>query len=358
LGQELGPFDLPASEAEWRSVLRLASRHLVTLFLRWAFQEQGLTSGLPPDVQEFLDAVYALNLDSNLHTEDQLAHLIRELNQIGVRPLLLKGAATLVSGLYPTPGERMIGDIDVLIPPSKLAEVVGHLRLVGYQPAEEEKELLDPENLTFHHYPRLYSHNWPAPVELHVRPVHRSVAQVLGGEELFRDATLSNWREGRCFLPSPTHFMLHNVTHAFLMDYRRGFLSIRQLFEFVYACRTWAERIDWELIEERLDTLGYGGDLRSYVALANAYFGFRMPSTLTRSRGNPLRRRLYRLQLEHPATLFLFSLVRLVQILGSILRTRAHALVNTPQPIKELLRFRNYMWVYRELKGVFRWVNR
>ena len=62
-------MDLPANEAEWRSVLRLSSTHLVTPLLRRAFQEHGLVSGLPPDVLEFLDAVYTLNLDCNLHYE-------------------------------------------------------------------------------------------------------------------------------------------------------------------------------------------------------------------------------------------------------------------------------------------------
>ena len=90
---------------------------------------------------EFLDAVYTLNLDCNLHYEDQLAHLIQVLNNIGVRPVLLKGAAALVSGLYPTPGERMTGDIDILIPASRLPGVFKHLCAAGYQQLEAEEEL-------------------------------------------------------------------------------------------------------------------------------------------------------------------------------------------------------------------------
>jgi hypothetical protein len=116
LGQTLAPSDFPASETEWRNVLRRSSTHLVTPALRWAMREQGYTSQLPPDVLEFIDAVYTLNLEANRRYEEQLAHLIHSLNSIGVHPVLLKGAAALVGELYPTAGERMIGDIDISFP--------------------------------------------------------------------------------------------------------------------------------------------------------------------------------------------------------------------------------------------------
>jgi hypothetical protein len=310
-------MDLPANEAEWRSVLRLSSTHLVTPLLRRAFQEHGLVSGLPPDVLEFLDAVYTLNLDCNLHYEDQLAHLIQVLNNIGVRPVLLKGAAALVSGLYPTPGERMTGDIDILIPASRLPGVFKHLCAAGYQQVEAEEELpkAGAHGLHDHHYPPIYSLDWPAPVELHLHPVHLPVARLLGGEEAVRDATPLNWRGGDCLIPSPTHFVMHNVIHAFVVDMRdRGVLSLRQLFEFVHASRTYDERIDWAAIQQRFDSLGYGSALRGYAVLANAYLGFQVPPELPIGGFARLRRRFYRLQLQHPALHFLLSLGRLLRL--------------------------------------------
>jgi hypothetical protein len=301
-------MDLPANEAEWQSVLRLSSRHLVAPLLRRAFQEHGLVSGLPAGVLEFLDAVYTLNLDYNLRYQDQLAHLIQILNNIGVRPVLLKGAAALVSGLYPTPGERIIGDIDVLIPPSnKPSSVVfKHLLAAGYQPVAEEEELPETEDdLKILHYPRIYSLDWPAPVELHVHPVHLPVARLLGSEEVVRDAAPLHWRGGDCLLPSPTHFVMQNVIHAFIVDVRLyGFFSLRQLSEFVRASLTYDERIDWAVIQQRFDSLGYGSALRGYAVLANVYLGFQVPPELAISGFARLRHRFYRTELEHPPCTF------------------------------------------------------
>ena len=251
------------------------------------------------------------------HYEDQLAHLIQVLNNIGVRPVLLKGAAALVSGLYPTPGERMTGDIDILIPASRLPGVFKHLCAAGYQQLEAEEELpkAGAYGLHDHHYPPIYSLDWPAPVELHLHPVHLPVARLLGGEEAVRDATPLNWRGGDCLIPSPTHFVMHNVIHAFVVDMRdRGVLSLRQLFEFVHASRTYDERIDWAAIQQRFDSLGYGSALRGYAVLANAYLGFQVPPELPIGGFARLRRRFYRLQLQHPALHFLFSLGRLLRL--------------------------------------------
>ena len=175
LGRTLTPSDLPANEPEWRKVLRLSSGHLATPMLRWALREQGLYSGLPADIVEYLDAVYALNLERNRQCADQLAHLIQTLNSIGVRPVLLKGAATFVSGLYPTLGERMIRDIDVLIPGARLPEILESLASVGYQAMQTGAELPSAQGYEsrgeHHHYPPVISPEWPVNVELHVHPV-------------------------------------------------------------------------------------------------------------------------------------------------------------------------------------------
>jgi hypothetical protein len=352
-------MDLPANEAEWQRVLRLASTHLVTPLLRRAFQEHGLVSGLPKGVLEFLDAVYTLNLERNLRYEDQLAHLIQVLNNTGVRPVLLKGAAALVSGLYPTPGERMIGDIDVLIPPSQLAGAVKHLRAAGYRPVAAEEELPETEDYgpKIHHYPRSYSLDWPVAVELHVHPVHLPVARLLGSEEVVRDATPLNWRGGDCLLPSPTHFVMHNVIHAFDDIRVLGILSLRQLFEFVYASRTYGERIDWAVIQQRFDSLGYGRELRGYAMLANAYLGFQVPAVLPISGFAQLRRRFYRIELEYSAMHFLFSLGRFLRMLGWIVRTRACNQVSNPRNMKKLFRIGFYVRLYQEARDGYQSVH-
>jgi hypothetical protein len=77
--------------------------------------------------------------------------------------------------------------------------------------------------------------------------------------------------------------IVHNIIHAFLVDARDQMrnMSLRQSFEFVLASRTYADRIDWDAIRERFDTIDHGIPLRQYLALANHCFNFPWPSAIT-----------------------------------------------------------------------------
>lgn len=131
----------------------------------------------------------------------------------------------------------------------------------------------------------------------------------------------------------------HSVS-SLCRDFRdRGCVSLRQLFEFVYARRTYAERIDWAAIQKRFDSLGYGCALRGYAVLANAYLGFQIPPKLPRSGFARLRRRFYRTELEHPALHFPF-------FLGRLLRTQARNLGRNSRNLKKLFGVSYYIRLY------------
>ena len=344
LGQTLAQSDLPENETEWRNVLRLSRVHLATNMLRWSLREQRLFLDLPSDIVEFLDVFYALNLDHNRRCVDQLAHLTQTLNSIDVAPLPLKGAATFVNGLYPTLGERMISDIDVLIPAPRLPEILNKLASVGYQPIYTGRDLPNPQGFESqgHHYPPVINPDWPARVELHVHPVHLPLIKVLASEDVFRDATALSWRGGELLLPSPTNFITHNIVHA-SADFRRtNFLSLRQLFEFVHVIRSSGDQIDWDVIKHRFEDCGYRNYLRGYVAFANAYFGCQLPPGINIGGEDRLRQKLHQTSVENSAVAWLL-------FIPNVIFRRARSLRNNPHDFKKLLNRGFYRRFWREV---------
>ena len=339
LGQPLNATDLPVDTTGWQKVLRFSGAHHVTPLLRWAFQKNGLMSALPIDVLEHLEAMYALNLDDNLRYEDQLAHLIQTLNNLGVRPVLLKGAAALVRGLYPTAGERFVGDIDILIPPDQLETVLNKLLAKGYKANPTNGEFLTVENFILkgeHHYPQMRHPDWPVWVELHIRPVHPPVRELLTYEEVVRDAIPINWRGTECQLPSPTHFVMHAIIHSFFVDYPvYRVLAFRQLFEFAHASRVYANEIDWTVIQQRF--VGYS---TAYLVWASVYLGFHAPSELGVSKWLPLRARLHSAYLEAPS-------IKLIAVLIRKLHHRIRNLKAAPFNWKNLLASEFYARFYQ-----------
>lgn len=328
LGRPLAPSDLPVDQGEWEKILRISSAHLAAPQLRWALREQGLFSHLPADVADYLDAIYTLNLDRNLKCEDQLAHLISVLNSIDVRPVLLKGAAAIVGGLYPTSGERMISDLDILIPAETLPEILDKLTGLGYRPwLAEGMDRPNPDRFSaHHHYPLLINQGWPAHVELHLHPVNLNFVELLPSDEIILGARELKWRGGECLLPSATHFITHNIIHAFLVNtqYKLERLSLRQLFELVLASRTYGEQIDWDGIRNHFDRLGYGKALRQYLALATTCLDFHVPDEIEidESARTSIRPYLFHLELENRSALWTINLVQRMRAVLRSLRKR------------------------------------
>jgi hypothetical protein len=175
-----------------------------------------LFNDLPPDVAEFLEAIYVINLERNQECEDQLAQLIRVLNSIGVQPVLLKGFAAIVAGLYPTSGERIVTDIDILIPATRLPEILDLLAGIGYKPLDCYQDLAKEGEweVLCHHYPPIFSPAWPVTVELHVQPVDLPFVPLLADKQVFSSAQTIKWR-GWCLPAAFFNPFRHSQHHSF-----------------------------------------------------------------------------------------------------------------------------------------------
>lgn len=347
LGKPLVPADLPATADEWAEVLRLSGDHLVTPQLRWALREQRLFDDLPAEVAEYLEAVYALNLERNRVCEDQLAQLIPALNRIGAKPVLLKGSAAIVGGLYPTSGERMMGDLDILVPVARLPGILATLNKLGYRSTIEQRDLGDARDLEtsrhHHHYPMIRCPDWQAGVELHLLPVQRRYAELLSADDVFADATALSWRAGEVLLPSPGSFLAQNVIHSFLVNTQGNLarVSLRQLFEFVLATRTYGERVAWDAVVNRFAAPGYANSLREYAALANACLGQDLSAVVATDHRDQSRIQGYLTRLNVPSRFVEFGINCHRQL------RRVQQLLRNPRKIRLLFTADFYIRLFR-----------
>ncbi len=119
-----------ADEMAVEAFVRNARYHGVTPLLDARFKD-ARASTWPEAIRSACreDAlVYAVQ-ESARHAE--LLRVLGELQQAGVRPLLLKGTA-LAYSLYPSPAMRPRGDTDLLIPESQLSQAAVVLSRLGY----------------------------------------------------------------------------------------------------------------------------------------------------------------------------------------------------------------------------------
>lgn len=197
----------------------------------------------------------------NLRAAAERDAVVGILNELGVRHVLLKGAARqLLADRYRHADARIVGDVDVLVPETDAPRVWEQLRASGYRCAPNS------ERYRGHfHLPPLTGTRGIA-VEVHVSTSERVSAR----EAWQRQANFAvrlRCGDGATLVPNATELLWHAVSHAPI----RWPESFRVRF-FQDAAVVWAAAhdIDWDVIATRLrsDELEFPERARTWLAAA------------------------------------------------------------------------------------------
>jgi hypothetical protein len=170
---------------------------------------------------------------NRLHSErrqvllDTLIECVGALNRVGIEPLLLKGAVSLVSG---KPVWRTQRDIDFAVRPDEADATVEALRQTGFH------EVAD-DSARPHHLHPLTREDFPATLEPHVMLGGTRARSVLPDEMLWSTASSADHDGVRYQLLSPAAFALHGLGHHYFQNrgYLFGTISLKGLLEFCFA---------------------------------------------------------------------------------------------------------------------------
>ena len=200
------------SPAEWDLALRQARAAALMGRLVVSLREAKQLDAVPPSARRHLDA--ALQVASRLRQalEWEFQCLARALTHLDVPVMLLKGAAYAAAGL-PVAEGRLFGDIDLLVPRTRLAEVEGALLVHGWAPMK-----LDPYDQRYY---RQWMHEIP-PLE-HVRrqtvlDVHHTLLPLTARYRPDPTLVFAAARESGVpgfKVPAPVDLVIHCATHLF-----------------------------------------------------------------------------------------------------------------------------------------------
>lgn len=295
-----------AKRTSWHSVIALANAHFLTPALWGALDHRRCTACLPREIKAYLRELYRLNAARNEMLRVQLLEAARALNAIGISPVLLKGSASLFDKTYDAPGNRVMTDIDLLVPEERAIECCKTLRKLGYnsEPSDE------PKFKTHHHLAPLFRLGDYALIELHktiIGPVR--TGRVLGIElthddvrlftgEMCTNAQLVSGKESTISVPNRTHRVLHNILHSAFADghHRSGTLPLRAIHELAVMVNKFSGHIDWDEIRRLLPTRRKLRLVNDWVFLAHKTFGSPIPRDIDTSIGCLAHYRRCRLQ--------------------------------------------------------------
>lgn len=275
--------NLIASRVDWQQVIEAAGEHLVLPLLWRQLSLRGRQLNLPALVCSLLKDLYQRNEERNRRLRTQAAEIGVALDEIGVRAVLLKGANNLFE---PHPiGDRMMLDLDLLVPESRLAECVARLQCLGYTAPDASSDGF--------HYPPLCKPGCLATVELHVSIGEQR--HILPAAEAFAAATPVH--PGLATL-SATHRIVHNVFHATAQNrgYSLAFAPLKELCDFTSIAGAHAADIDWAEVRRRFAPQPWL--LTTYSGLAVRLLNWTPPSALGEARIGTLRYQRCRWQIS------------------------------------------------------------
>lgn len=218
----------------WEQLVYHSSAHLILPSLYKRLHQKQLLHCLPEDLITYLQYIHQSNYERNLDILKQIKDLHALLKTAGIRHVFLKGAAFLIKGEAHNQLERMVGDIDVLIPTTQLQEAYHLLKQNGY----DHSKGFSYEVKNYRHLDRQTSDNYIAVVELHDALLTNSKKHLLQAHGLLDRATICNG------LPIPhAHDMgLHSVLAYQINDLGYYFKGI--------SLKTWNDVIALQLLQD------------------------------------------------------------------------------------------------------------
>jgi hypothetical protein len=199
--------------SDWDLLIRQARRANVLASLHALLEERGLLDAVPVQVREHLEWSWIAAVRHSEAVRWEVRFIQKALMDLGVPPILLKGAAYVLADLPPARG-RVFSDIDILVPKGSLNAVEASLMMHGWASMHQDE------------YDQRYYRKWmhELPPMQHIKrmtsiDVHHAIvpetAPIRPDSGKLRAAAVSIDAKGELFVLSPVDMVLHSAVHLF-----------------------------------------------------------------------------------------------------------------------------------------------
>ena len=298
-------FALLKEETQAEAFVYLCSNHFVLPVVWQNLKDYDLQHVFTPELQEHLDYIQKLNQKRNLEILDQVVELCETLHHYHIEPVFLKGTANLLDGIYGNAGERMIGDIDMLVQEKDYLLTASLVQELGYRYDEKVYD----EVGVLKHFPRLYKPDVPADIEIHRIPVTEIYSRHFSTSLIFSRKKAVTGLEN-CFVPCDDHKAVLNFIHDQLGNY--GYWLKRTSLRYLYDSYRIGRRLDYQQL---LDKQVYSRKMNNYFVVQHRLALQPVSQGLQVTAGSERYYRLHNWFLDHEKVFrFFFILTRIYQV--------------------------------------------
>ncbi len=235
---------------DWLSVVEIANTHFLTASLYFSLLDKDLLNFIDDEeLLTYLEQIYTINLHRNQKIIEQSKEIAQTLLKKDIKPVFLKGAASLLQNDYNDVGMRFLSDIDFCVFENNFLKAKEQLLSSGYIPNIIEGKDIEKH----HHWWPMYHSNWNTVVELHRAILSFPFSNLIECSE--DNCEKSNFYSNIAIL-SPTFRLIHAYIHSDIVDksYELKKIDLRQLYEMSRIIDNYQSQINWIYIENFFQT--------------------------------------------------------------------------------------------------------
>lgn len=177
---------LMAQTIDWDSIVTAASKHLMLPALYCRLDQKTFLKYLPEDLVLYLKELTDLNRSRNRQLLKETLEISQLFEKHHIRYTFIKGIALLSGNYYKDIGERMVGDIDILVDSANLDTAFNLLVAHGYSRFVD----FNYEVKNYRHLARQISDNHLGAVELHDQLLKHGYNYLIDKENFLENAQI------------------------------------------------------------------------------------------------------------------------------------------------------------------------
>ena len=236
-----------SNSIDWLNIVEIANMHFLTATLYYSLLHKDLLTVIDDEeLLHYLEEIYSINLKRNQKIIEQSREIADILSKKDIKPVFLKGTASLLQNDYKDVGMRFLSDIDLCIDENSLYEASELLINAGY--IEGEEKSLSPNWM---HLPAMYHEKWDMVIELHRYVLLYQYSPIIPCK---RSNYQKSKNDNNIYILTPTYRLVHAYIHSELVDrhYYTKTIDLRQLYEMAILIHNYKDEINWVIIEKVL----------------------------------------------------------------------------------------------------------
>lgn len=275
---------LSSHPIHWDGIVMVASQHLMLPALYCRLKAKNLLSYIPPDLEAYLEELTAINRNRNEELLTEAREVSELFDRAQIEHVFIKGIALIGGNTFHDRGERMIGDIDILIKPHQSQDAFDLLEYHGYT----EKVSFNYELRDYRHLPRQINPNKMGAIELHIDLLIHKYSALIDKNALFQRKS----RIHGISVPSSEDAIKIAILTTQINDHAHvlGYLKLKS----TYDCLALGLQDTHDLLHE----LSHEKHSQSFLEMSSLFF-----PELTPSQTSPTSHRLksyYLFKITHP----------------------------------------------------------